>query len=127
MNVSQKIKLAYLGNATVRSILIRDSNKVVATAVLKSPQLTDSEVLSIANNRNVCDDVLREIARNKEWFRIYAVKLALVNNPKTPAAVSVPIVSQLMLHDLKRLANNRNVPSVITTTARNLLRRKSPH
>ncbi len=127
MSVGQKIKLAYLGNATVRSILIRDSNKVVASAVMNSPGLTDSEVLSIANNRNVCDDVLREIARNKEWFRIYAIKLALVNNPKTPAAVSVPIVSQLMLHDLKRLSGNRNVPSVITTTAKQLLRRKAPH
>ncbi len=125
MTVAQKIKLAYLGNANVRAILIRDTNKVVASAVLKSPAITDSEILAIANNRNVCDDVLREIARNKEWFRMYAVKLALVNNPKTPAAVSVPIVSQLMLHDLKRLAGNRNVPSVITTTARQLLRRKS--
>lgn len=124
--VGKKIKLAYFGNAMVRSILVRDTNKVVATSVIKSPRMTENEVVGIARNRNVCQDVLREIARNKEMFKLYAVKLALVNNPKCPTTVSMAIVNQLMAHDLKSLASNRNVPSVIATTAKQAINKKGP-
>jgi len=121
----KKIKLAYFGNASVRAILVRDTNKVVATAVIKSPRLTENEAIGIARNRNVCADVLRAVARNKELFKLYAVKLALVTNPKCPASVSLPIVSQLMPHDLKTLASNRNVPSVIASTAKQSMNKKA--
>lgn len=124
--VGKKIKLAYFGNAMVRAILVRDTNKVVATSVMKSPRLTENEVISIARNRNVCQDVLREIARNKEMFKLYAVKLALVTNPKCPTTVSMSIVNQLMAHDLKILAANRNVPSVIATAAKQAMNKKGP-
>lgn len=123
--IGKKIKLAYFGNASVRAILVRDTNKVVATSVMKSPRLTENEVIAIARNRNVCADVLREVARNKELFKLYAVKVALVTNPKCPTSVSLPIVNQLMPHDLKTLASNRNVPSVIATTAKQTLNKKA--
>jgi len=122
--IPKKIKLAFFGNGTARQILVRDRNKVVASAVMKNARITDSEVVTIAKSRNVCDDVLREITRNKEWFKRYAVKVALVNNPKTPAAVSIRLVNQMMMHDLKALANNRNIPSVVTATAKQALKRR---
>lgn len=123
--VGKKIKLAYFGNAQVRAVLVRDTNKVVAMAVTKSPRLTDSEVISIARNRNVSADVLRAIARNKEMFKLYAVKVALVTNPKCPTSVSLPIVGHLMPHDLKTLSSNRNVPTVITSAARQSMNKKA--
>lgn len=123
--IGKKIKLAYFGNTQVRAILVRDTNKVVATSVMKSPRLTENEIIGIARNRNVCADVLREVARNKEMFKVYAVKLALVNNPKCPTSVTMPIVGHLMPSDLKMLASNRNVPSVITTAARQLMNKKA--
>lgn len=126
MPIGAKIKLAFFGNQAVRSILVRDSNKMVARAVMKSPRLTDSEVIAIAKNRNVADDVLREIGRNKEWMKLYAVKLALVNNPKCPVAISVPLVGHMMAHDLKMLASNKNVSSVISTSAKQMMRKKAP-
>ncbi len=124
MKVSQKIKLAFFGNAMVRAILVRDSNKMVATCVMKNPRISDKEVVTFAKSRNVCNDVLREICRNKEWVKKYPVKLALVNNPKTPPAVAVRLVNQLMLHDIKMLARNKNVSSVVQTTAKVALRKR---
>ncbi len=73
MNVAEKIKLATKGNKEVRGILIRDSNKLVAVAVIRSPRITDGEVLTQAQNKVALDDVLRVIYSNREWLRQYAI------------------------------------------------------
>ncbi len=124
MAVGQKIKLAYRGNKEVRGILIRDTNKVVAGAVVKSGRLTDGEVASYAGNKNLDGDVIRELASNREFSRKYPVKVALVNNPKTPVSVAVSLVNQMQKKDLMMLARNRNIPSVVTDAANRLVRQK---
>jgi hypothetical protein len=125
MSVGKKLKLAYLGNKSVRSILIRDRNKLVAVAVVKSGRLTDAEVLSHAGNRNLPDEALREIATNREWTRKYPVKVALVNNPKCPPSVAVSLVTHLQIKDLSSLSRNRNVSSVVFTLALKMAKQKS--
>ncbi len=125
MSVGKKLKLAYLGNKSARSILIRDRNKMVAVAVVKSGRLTDAEVLVHAGNRNLPDEALREIAVNREWTRKYPVKVALVNNPKCPASVAVGLVPYLQAKDLASLSRNRNVSSVVFSLASKLAKQKA--
>ena len=124
MSVGQKIKLSYLGNKEVREILIKDTNKMVAAAVVKAGRMTEPEVVKAASTRAINDEVLRLIARNREWVRKYPVKLALVNNPKTPVSTSMGLVGFLLARDLKSLANNRNVSSVLFTAAKTRLKQK---
>jgi len=124
MSVGQKIKLAYLGNKEARAYLIRDRNRIVAGAVVKSGRLTDQEVASFAGNKNLDSDVIREIAANREWTRKYPVKVSLVNNPKTPVAQAVAMVSQMQKKDLLQLTRNRNIPSVVSEAANRLYRQK---
>jgi hypothetical protein len=52
------------------------------------------------------------------------VKVALVNNPKTPVAMAMAMVSQLQKKELQALLRNHNVPSVVTQTAQRLYRQK---
>ena len=117
MSVGKKIKLAYMGNAEARKLLLRDRNKTVAVAVVKSGRMTDSEAASAAGNKNLHMDVLREISSNKEFLRKYNVKVALCNNPKTPVSVAVGLVSGLSRSDLAALARNKNVPGVVQKMA----------
>lgn len=125
MSVGKKLKLAYLGNKSTRAILIRDRNKMVAVAVVKSGRLTDAEVLAHAGNRNLPDEALREIATNREWTRKYPVKVSLVNNPKCPPSVAVGLVAHLQAKDLASLSRNRNVSSVVFTLAGKLAKQKA--
>jgi hypothetical protein len=124
MTVGQKIKLAHVGNKTVRTLLLKDRNKQVSMAVVKSGRLTDGEIKSIAGNRNIEDEVLREVATNREFIRKYPVKVALVNNPKTPPSVGVRLIGALQKRDLQDLTRNHNVPSVIRQTAIRLFKQK---
>lgn len=124
MPVGKKIKLAYMGNLQARKILIRDPNKIVAAAVVKSGRLTPNEVASFAGNKNLHDEVVRLIAENKEFVRKYPVQVALVNNPKCPAPLALRLMQGLHKRDLQQLANNKNVPSVIFGTALKMFKAK---
>lgn len=124
LGVGDKIKLAYKGNKAVREVLIRDTNKIVSCAVVKSGRITENEVLSIAGNRAVPEDVIRELARVKEYLRKYPVKVALCSNPKTPVPVAMKLLNSLHISDLRGLANNRNVSSAVFTAANKLYKNK---
>ena len=125
LTVAEKIKLALLGNKEVRSILVKDANKLVSTAVLKNPRISDPEVVDVAQSRNSSEEVLRIISNNRGWLRNYQVKCGLVNNPKTPLGIALKLINHLMLKDLKNLAKSKSVPNVISTAAKNSLQKKS--
>lgn len=124
MSVFQKIKLGRMGNREARGLLVRDRNKIVAIAAVTSPKITDSELISIAQSRNVCDDVIRIIANNREVTRNYNVKLALATNPKTPQGMAMKYVNYLQDKDLRMLMKSKDVPSTVSTHARRILTRK---
>ena len=124
MNVMQKIKLARCGGKEARSLLIKDRNKIVATSVLGSPKLTESEVVSIANSRGVSDDILRMISMKGDWTKSYPVKLALVMNPKTPAPQAIKFINYLQDRELRNLMKSKDVPQQISTQARRILQKK---
>jgi hypothetical protein len=124
MSVYQKIKLARLGNREARGLLVRDRNKVVAVAAILSPKITDTEIVAIAQSRNVGDEVLRIVANNRQWTRSYKVRLALAQNPKTPQQLAMGFVAQLHESDVLGLMKSKDVPSVIATHARRILTKK---
>jgi hypothetical protein len=121
MSIAEKIKLATKGNKEARSYLLRDSNKLVAVAVIRSPKITDGEVLAVANNRAAQDDVLRVVCNNREWLKDYRVKVALTKNPKVPLPVAMKFLAQLRESEVKDLAKNKNVPSGVQFLARKML------
>ncbi len=124
MSVFDKIKLARLGNKEARSLLVRDPNKLVASAAVRSPKVSDLEVVAFAKSRNVTDEVLRIISSSREWTRNYQVKLALAGNPKTPQPAAVKFLLYLQDKDLKSLMKSKEVPSVISTQSRRILQKK---
>ncbi len=124
MSVSEKIKLATLGNKEARMLLVRDGNKLVALAAATSPRVTDGEILSLANSRTVSSDVLRYIYSNREFTRTYAIKISLVKNPKVPLPTALKMMYTLQDKDIKELARDRNVPQTIQSQAKGLVMKK---
>jgi hypothetical protein len=124
MTITQKIRRGILGTSAERMLLIRDNNRLVASAAASSPLLNESEAARIASNRNVIDDVLRIIAQNRTFTRNYQVKLNLVLNPRTPLSFSSRMVTHLRDNDLRSISKSRNVPANIQALARQQLSRK---
>lgn len=126
MSLPQKIKLALLGGQTARGILIRDTNRMIPQYVLENPKITENEVLDFAKNTQTDDQVLRLIGNNSSWTKSYALKYALVSNPKTPIDVALKWLKFLQEKDLGRLAKSKNVPQVVSSQCRKLLDKKGP-
>jgi hypothetical protein len=124
MSVSEKIKLATLGNKEARTILLRDSNKLVCMAAATSPRITDGEILSMANSRTVNADVLRLIYSSREFLKVYAIKTSLVKNPKVPLPTALKLMFTLQEKDIKELARDRNVPGTIQSQAKAWMQKK---
>ena len=125
MTISQKIRRAMLGTASERLLLVRDSNRLVAAAAIKSPSIQENEVVRISSSRAVSDDVLRIIAMDREWTRSHQIKLNLVSNPRTPFAFSAKLIAHLREHELKALAKSKNVTGAVSTAAKQQLSRRN--
>jgi regulator of extracellular matrix RemA (YlzA/DUF370 family) len=125
MNARDRMKLAMKGDREARGILIRDSNRVVATAVVHNPRVTDQEVENIAAMRTVADEVLRLVAMNRNWARSYTIIHNLVKNPRTPIPTVIGILPRIRTKDLKHLSQNRNVSETARRQALRLAQTRS--
>jgi hypothetical protein len=119
--VLQRMKLAMKGTREQRAVLVRDSNRLVASAVLSSPKLTESEVEAFTKMGNVSEDVLRLIGTNRGWLKNYAIAAGLCRNPKTPASIAMQLIHRLNERDLKMLSIDRNVSEASRSLARKVL------
>jgi len=117
MTAGEKIKLAHTGDRSVRNILIKDKNRVVALSVLKNPKLTEQEVVTTIASTSVSEDIIRDIANTRKWMKSYKVKTAMVLNPHTPLSFSLKIVGYLRDKELKQLAKNKGIPGALVNAA----------
>lgn len=121
LSVAQRIRIAYRGNKEERFFLIRDTNRLVSAAALKSPKTREADAEAIAAMRNVSEDVLRGVAFRREWVQRYSIMSALVRNPRSPIDVTLKFVPRLTQKDVKALAGDRNVPEAIRVSARRIV------
>ena len=124
MSVAEKIKLATLGNKEARTLLLRDSNKLVCMAAATSPRITDGEIIGLANSRTANAEVLRYIYDNREFLRNYAIKISLVKNPKVPLPTALRLLVTLQEKDIKDLSRDRNVPQTVQAQAKSYIMKK---
>jgi hypothetical protein len=124
MNIPQRIKLALLGNRAARAILVRDSNRMVAVSAIRNPGVTDMEIILIVQSKTANEEVLNQIASTRRWTRNYQVKVALVNNPKTPPPLALRFIRHLRDKELQALSKNKDVPGVIASSAMRLYQQK---
>ena len=127
MTVADKMKLALKGNNEARGLLIKDSNKIVNSSVLKNPKVTDEEIIRLTASKGTSEDLLRQVARNKEWMKISQIKKNLVTNPKTPLPISMKLVRFLDKKSLEKVGNSKNIPNALANEARKALMLKKKH
>ena len=120
MNTRDRMKLAMKGDREARSILIRDANKVVCSAVINNPRITEQEIENISAMRTISDEVLRLIALNRSWARSYPIIHNLARNPRTPIPTAIGILPRIRTKDLLNLSQSRNVSEAVRRQAHRL-------
>lgn len=124
LNVAQRVRLAILGTQGERMALITDPNKIVSRAVIRSPGVQIQEALQYAHNKSLPDEIVAFMAGNKKWTRYYQMRLALVQNPKTPLATAITFLSGLRAPDLRIVARSKGIPQQLCRMAKEFASRR---
>jgi hypothetical protein len=125
LDIKGRIQLAMKGTKEERSLLIRDGTKVVALAVLESPKVGDAEVERFASQKNVLEAVLRTIPLKRRFVKHYGIVRNLVFNPRTPLDVSLGLMKNMLVHDLRNLSGNKEVSETVRKLALKMFKMKA--
>ena len=125
LDIKGRIQLAMKGTKEERSILIRDGTKIVALAVLESPKITDGEVEGFASQKNVLEAVLRAIPMKRRFAKHYPVVRNLIFNPRTPLDLSLGLMKNLLVNDLKNLSSNKEISETVRKLALKMFKQKT--
>lgn len=125
LTVGERVQLAMKGTKDERFVLIRDGSKVVSSAVLESPKVSDAEIETFAAMKNVQESVLRGITMKRKFMKNYAVIRSLVNNPRLPLDLGLSLMNHLLVNDLKGLSMNKNVSETLRKMALKTYKQKS--
>jgi len=121
MDVSEKIRLALTGDKEARTLLAREPNKLILSYLLQNPRITETEILTIAKGKSLPDEILVTICKRKEWMKKYPIRLAVIQNPKTPLAVALKLLQTVRDADLRKLGRSRDVAGYLSAGARKIL------
>ena len=124
LDIRGRIQLAMKGSKEERSLLIRDGTKIVALAVLESPKVSDGEVERFASQKNVLEAVLRGIPMKRQFAKNYAILRNLVFNPRTPLDVSLALMKNMLVGDLRNLSGNKEVSDTVRKLATKMFKQK---
>jgi hypothetical protein len=124
LDIKGRIQLAMKGSKEERSLLIRDGTKIVALAVLESPKISDGEVERFATQKNVLEAVLRGIPMKRRFAKNYNIIRNLVFNPRTPLDLSLGLMKNMMIGDLRALAGNKEISDTVRKLATKMFKQK---
>jgi hypothetical protein len=96
------------------------STEALITAA-SDPALTEDLALGLLKRRDLPTEVLDRLSKNGSAIKSRKVKLALLEHPKTPRHVSIPIVRHLFTFDLMQMALRPVVPADIKMVAEEAL------
>lgn len=120
MSIAQKIRMATIGSHTAVKVLVRDQNKLVHMAAIRSPRIKVGDVARFSTDKSLPDAVVEYIANNRDWTQKYEIIKNLVHNPKTPLRESLKFLNHLRAKDLRDLSRSRNVSHQVSRAAKAL-------
>jgi hypothetical protein len=96
---------------------VRSTSPEVLAEAVSDPALSEDLALVLLKHSDLPTHVLDRLSRNSGVTKSRKVKLALVEHPRTPRHISIPMVRHLFTFDLMRVALTPVVPADIKMAA----------
>ena len=93
--------------------------KLISAA--SEPALTEDLALALLKRSDLPAQALDQLSKNGDLMKIRKVKIAVVEHPKTPRHISIPMVRHLFTFDLMHVALTPAVPADIKIAAEDAL------
>jgi hypothetical protein len=115
--LGRKITLARKAPARIAGALLAEGNPPVVKAALANPNLTEAQVLRVLSRDKLPAIVVKSIAQDAKWGRVYNVRIALVRQPAMTLAAVLRFLPELTSSDLGELV----APGILPESLRHYL------
>ena len=124
LRVGERVTLGKIATPAVLTFLLADPEAKVIRACLQNPRLREEDLVTAVGQEAAPRALLEGAPESWRWRDSYAVRLALVLQPRTPLGVSLAQMSSLLPADLVRIANTAELPPLVQITAQRLAGRE---
>jgi hypothetical protein len=125
MRLGDRVTLARLATPPLLPLLLADTEPQVVEAALNNPRLREEDLVTALRRDDVRASLVEPVAASPRWSTSYAVKLALVLQPRTPLPLALQRISTLVPRDLVRVAGEAALRPLVRAAAREVLERES--
>ena len=120
MRLGEKITLAKIATPPVLTRLLGEAEPKISQACLINPRLREEELVTAIRQDTAPRALLEAAAASSRWGDHYAVRLALVLQPRTPLGVALAQITSLLDRDLARVAAAAGVRPLVQAAAQRL-------
>ena len=100
---------------------VHSTSPEILSSAASDPALTEDLALVLVKRSDLPAQALDRLSKNGGLMKSRKVKLAVVEHPRTPRHVSIPMVRHLFTFDLMQVALTPVVPADIKMTAEEAL------
>jgi len=121
MRLGDRVTLARLATPALLPVLLADSERQVTESTLLNPRLREEDLVAAVRREDVRTVLLEATVSSSRWAANYAVRLALVLQPRTPLPLALQQISSLVPRDLRRVADEAGLRPLVRAAAREVL------
>jgi hypothetical protein len=121
LRFGDKITLARMATPALLGAFLADAESRVILAALENPHLREEDLVTALRREDVPIRLCEGVSSSPRWSASYAVRIALVLQPRTPLAIALQQISTLVPRDLRRVAEEGRLRPVVSLAARRIL------
>ncbi|MFN8093656.1 MAG: hypothetical protein U0599_15850 [Vicinamibacteria bacterium] len=121
LRLGDRVTLARLATPPLLGLLLADAEPRVVEAALDNPRLREEDLVRALRRDDVPRALVEGAAASPRWRDVYAVRLALVLQPKTPLPLALLQISSLVPGDLRRVAGEAALRPLLRAAATRVL------
>jgi hypothetical protein len=123
LRLGDRTTLAKMATRSVLAALLADGEQRVVEAALINPRLREEDIVVALRQTDVRPALIQAIVASPRWSVSYAVRFALVLQPRTALPVALLQISSLVKRDLERVAAAPGLRPLVQAAAAAVLER----
>jgi hypothetical protein len=121
LKLGERIALGRIAGRSIAARLLADRDAKVIQATIENPRLLPDDLLRAISRDAPPRILLEAVSAAGRWREVYAVRLALVLQPRTPLALALAQLSALTPRDLARVAATESLTPLVCAAAERVL------
>jgi hypothetical protein len=117
LRLGERVSLARIATPAVLRLMLADGEARVVRSALQNPRLREGDVVEALRSPGPAAPLPQELSASSRWSARYAVRLALVLQPRTPLGIALGQLTSLTPRDLQRVMETRGLAPLVQASA----------